>query len=198
VKSNLGDIILSVLNGRCTGQLAITVRGLSHHCKIFFENGEVCQIVCGRQHDSDCIDILVANDLADCFFIPNLKTVSTPRTTLSGEQVASRLKERYVNADIRSIQDGRTSHPVSAKQGAAVSTPVNASDYPKIIEGIKVALLRQIGPVGSRVMGRVMEQKWRIVSPTKDDLKTLVDLLKEEIDDEESRNDFLSETKKFL
>lgn len=198
MKYKLSDILSSLIGSRQTGQLAITVRGINHHCRINLRDGDIYQVVCGKQIDTDCLDILAKNDLLECFFIPGLNAGGAAKTALSKDQLFSRLKDRDVNVDMKSIPGTSLNSPhVQSRDGLTLASS-RLTDLAQISEGIKAALMRQIGPVGTRIMTRVIEQKWGAPISTKEDIQTLIDLLKDEIDDEESRKDFISETRKYI
>jgi hypothetical protein len=71
------------------------------------------------------------------------------------------------------------------------------SDDVKTLEEIKVALIRQIGPAGAKVMSRIAADKWHASMPfTKEDIETLINLLQNEIDDQDGRKAFIKEANK--
>ncbi len=198
LKLLLSNVLGSLISERQTGQLAITIRGAGHHCKIYFREGDIYHIVCGKQIASECLDSLIAGDLAECFFIPNLRTGSTQKPALTSDQIIGKLNEHGVMVEFKTmsgIVPNNSASPSHDKISPAAGKPV---DFQRIQEGIKMALIRQIGPVGARIMARAIEQKWRVLSPTKEDVLELIRILKYEIDDYESQNEFLAETRKLF
>jgi len=177
----LGDVLQSILRGRQTGQLAITLKGVGNHCKIFFSEGRINHMVCGRQLGAACLDTLIAGNISECFFIPDLKTSNIQTAGLETEQVIRELNERGVTVEVRAF--------LLDKSGASAAA---------IQEGLKAALVDQLGPFGARIFTKVVEKKWGVMSPTKEDILKLVDLLKDEIEDEEGRREFLAEAVKYI
>lgn len=88
---------------------------------------------------------------------------------------------------------------LGAKTAPGGGTSSAASgDFARIQEELKVALIRQIGPAGGKVLKKIVEETWRVSSPTKPDLRNLVGLLKNEIEDGENRNQFAKEAEKII
>jgi hypothetical protein len=74
-----------------------------------------------------------------------------------------------------------------------------SSDFIKIKEGLKVALIKQIGPIGGKIVEKIIQEKWTPSSPpVKEDFIKLIDLLKDEIDDPLSRKEFLTDANKLI
>ena len=54
-------------------------------------------------------------------------------------------------------------------------------------------------PAGAKVMARLIEQKWHASSPpTREEFLRLVDLLKDEIENPDDRNEFLKEAARII
>jgi hypothetical protein len=198
LKSLLGNVLQQLATERRTGQLAIVMKGADHHCRVFMREGAIYHIACGRQSHSECLDFIISGDISECFFIPNLKTSSTQTCPFTTDQIIGKLNAHGVLVDFKAMSGAVRDPSVSSVRGTTSSSAGNALDFQRIQEGIKVALIRQIGPVGARIMARVMEQKWRVLSPTKEDIADLIRILQFEIDDYESRTEFVIETKALL
>ena len=194
----MGDVLQSILRGRQTGQLAITLKGVGNHCKIFFSEGRINHMVCGRQLGAACLDTLIAGNISECFFIPDLKTSNIQTAGLETEQVIRELNERGVTVEVRAFLLDKSGASAAAIQNRAPIAAGATSDILRIQEGLKAALVDQLGPFGARIFTKVVEKKWGVMSPTKEDILKLVDLLKDEIEDEEGRREFLAEAVKYI
>jgi hypothetical protein len=181
----LAKIVGDIHDGGKTGVLTVFVKGGNHLLKLFFKDGAVYHLTCGNMKNADCVENLPTIELGDCLFVPDVKLDamgdSIPSTidliqqlTASGVMVESRL----ANSGARSV----------GKDDSADG---------KILETIKLALIRQIGPAGGKVMSRIVEGKWHASMPySKEDIDLLINLLQNEIDDQEARIAFIKEAKK--
>lgn len=78
--------------------------------------------------------------------------------------------------------------------GGAKSFGREDSADSKKLDLIKLALIRQIGPAGGKVMSRIVDGKWHASAPySKEDIDALLNLLQNEIDDQEAKNAFMTE-----
>jgi len=80
-----------------------------------------------------------------------------------------------------------------------VETFKHTTDFEKIKENIKIALIKQIGPIGKKITEKYIAEKWvSSQPPSKEDFLRLADMLKEEIDDIKSKKEFIDEVNKIL
>jgi hypothetical protein len=165
---------------------------------MFFSDGKISHIACGKQVDSYCLDTILSSETLECFFIPHLKTSNVDKTNLTTEQVIKIIEDKKITVEFRSISasavGARTPMPPE-KSSPKVSGQIN---FFKIREGLTAALTNQVGPFGSLIIARVIEKKWGVSEPTREDIEKLIDMLKKEIEDEENQKEFLSEAKKLL
>ncbi len=76
---------------------------------------------------------------------------------------------------------------------------IKSLEFQKIKDSIKIALIRQIGPIGGKILEKYIVEKWTPSNPlTKDDILRLAEMLKDEIEDPLSKREFLAEVNKLL
>jgi hypothetical protein len=181
----LAKIVGDVRDGRKTGVLTVFVKGGNHLFKLFFRDGECYHVTCGNLKNNECIDNLRSLELGDCLFVPDVKLDASGSSFLSTDELINRLTDSGVTVEAR-----------LANGGAKVSGRDDSPDSKKL-EIIKLALVRQIGPAGSKVMSRIVDGKWHASMPySREDIDVLLNLLQNEIDDQEARNAFMTEAGK--
>lgn len=185
VKRSLSEFISEINNNRKTGLLSITVSGANTLLKLFFRDGELYHLTCGNIKGAECLAQVAGGDFAEYFFMPNMVL------TVHDEKLPS-LPDimRLCNAADSAIEVS----PLTGKSGGQTTGGRGGGDLPSSLESLTLALIRQIGPAGSKVMSRTVEKKWQASSPpTRQELLQLVDLLKDEIENPDDRNAFLAE-----
>jgi hypothetical protein len=181
----LAKIVADIHDGRKTGVLTVIVKGGSHLLKFFFKDGQVYHLTCGNMRDSDCLRNLSTLELGDCLFLPDVKLEVRGDSVPATAELIQQLKTSDIVVDAK-LSDG----------GARSFSKEDSADV-KLLENIKMALIRQIGPVGSKVMSRMVAEKWNASPPfSKEDIDALLKLLQNEIDDLESRSAFIKEASK--
>jgi hypothetical protein len=181
----LAKIVSDVHDGRKTGVLTVFVKGGNHLLKLFFREGECYHLTCGSLKNAECIESLKAIELGDCLFVPDVKLDTTGGTIQSTDELVRRLTEAGIMVESK-----------LAGGGAKTPTADDSADA-KRLELIKVALIRQIGPAGGKVMNRAVDSKWHATSPyTREDIEALINILKNEIDDQDAKNVFIAEAGK--
>ena len=176
----LAKIVADINEGRKTGVLTVMVKGGSHLLKLFFREGEVYHLNCGSLRNNECIDSINSLEFGDCMFLPDVRLDAKAGAIPPTSELIQLLR-------------------ASAKmvESKASSKGYEDSDDVKLLEEIKVALIRQIGPAGARVMSRIIAEKWHASMPfTKEDIEALINLLQVEIDDEDGRKAFIKEANK--
>lgn len=190
MKQLLSDVIAELNRTKQSGQLSLSVKGGNSLFKIFFKDGKVYHITCGEKADADCLEIFDGSEFSEVFFLPNIR-VDIPNVTVPPtEHLIQFFRDRQLTVEMK--------QPLAAGTGAASQAPAGANGFVRIQEGLRVALIRQIGPVGGKVLLKVLQEKWNVASPTKEDLRALIDLLKAEIDDAENKNEFAKEAEKLI
>jgi hypothetical protein len=183
VKTSLSDLITDINRTRKTGLLSINIRGSSNLFKMFFKEGETYHIAFGNYKGSECLSNLDTLDFSEYSFISDIKLdlkSDIPPTA----QIVQLFKV--------------IGKVVEEKGGGGTVSPGVSLDV-RIGEALKTALTRQIGPAGGKVFTRVVEGKWRPSStPTRDNLIELIELLKNEIDDADGKNEFVKEARKIV
>jgi len=181
----LAKIVGDVHDGRKTGVLTVFVKGGNHLLKLFFRDGECYHLTCGNLKNAECVDNLKAIELGDCLFVPDVKLDASGGSVPSTDELIRRFTDMGVMVEAK------------LSDGGAKSAVKDDSDDAKKLELIKVALIRQIGPAGGKVMTKVVDGKWRAAVPySKDDIDALINLLKNEIDDPDAKNAFMAEAGK--
>jgi hypothetical protein len=185
--TTLSEIISDIHQNRKTGLLSITIRGDNNQFKMFFKDGDIYHITCGGQKNSDCIKNCIDLDFSVCFFVPNVKLDAVNANLPAISDIIQIFKSKGIAVEIKQ-PDG------SGPPAAAAGT----SDFGRIREELKVAFIRQIGPAGGKILSKIIDEKWRVSSPSKADLVNLISLLKGEIEDGENRKLFVSEAEKII
>jgi hypothetical protein len=181
----LARIVGDIHEGRKTGVLTVLVKGGNHLLKMFFRNGEVYYLTCGNLRNTECVDNINSLELGDCVFLPGVKMDAKAGPVPSTAELIQQLRTSAKMVESRLVS------------GGSRSTGKEDSDDAKTLEEIKVALIRQIGPAGAKVMSRIVADKWQAPMPfTKEDIERLIDLLQNEIDDQNGRKTFIREANK--
>lgn len=181
MKKNLADIIENLFQTKSTGLLTVNFASEKNLLKFYMKNGEIYHISFGFQKGKRCLDEIASRQPVSFNFIPQISIDMTSNDIPSTEDIIKNLKN--MNKFVSS----------------ADSSLVQSSDFQKIKDGIKTALIRQIGPIGGKITEKYISEKW-IPSqpPSKEDFLNLIDMLKEEIEDPQSRREFLNEVNKIL
>jgi hypothetical protein len=192
MKMTLSEVVADINRGKKTGILSIAIQGDDKNLfKIFFKDGDVYHLTCGAQKDSDCLGQCDTLDFLSCSFLPNAKSDAARSANLPVTSEIIRLLGAKKTLIEVLTPKGKTAPP--GGQDAAAS-----GDFARIREELKLALIRQIGPAGGKAFMKIVDEKWRVPSPTKADLQKLVGLLKEEIEDGENRTQFTRDAEKIL
>ncbi len=181
MKQNIGDIVLKIYENKGTGLLSITFEGEKNLLKIYFKDGAVYHISFGVKKGMQSLN--EAKDKEPVFynFISNIVVEVTSNDIPSTDKIIGFFKE--LNKEIISSD----------------SVTIKTSDFQKIKESIKIALIRQIGPIGDKITEKYMAEKWIPSTPiSKEDFLNLANLLKDEIEDISGKKEFLSEVNKIL
>ncbi len=168
------DMIADIIQKKHTGLLSLVATNGKYHVKIFFSEGEVYYLLYGDVKNADCIAACQTLEFSDCFFTSGVKVAASEKCTLATSRIIDELRKRF--------------DKVPSRQSSV-------SDIP---EKLKVAMVRQIGPIGEMVFQAVVDQ-WQASSPpTKQQVLQLVNLIGERIEDEKSRREFLDEAKSII
>ncbi len=181
MKKNLGDIIENLYENKNTGLLTIILAADKNLFKFYFKNGEVYHLSFGFKKGAQCLNEIASRELVSYNFIPQILIDMTSNDIPPTEEIIKTLKNmnKFVSSE----------DSISSK----------SLDFQKIKDAIKTALIRQIGPIGSKITEKYIAEKWISANPpSKNDFLNLVNLLKEEIEDPASRREFLNEVNKFI
>ncbi len=181
----LAKIVADINEGRRTGVLTVLVKGTNHLLKLFFKDGNVYHITCGSLRDNECFASINTMEFGDCMFLPDVKLDAKAGAVPPTAELIQQLKV--------------WSKMVESRLGSEGSGSIGSEDSGDVkqLEEIKVALIRQIGPAGAKVMSRIIAEKWHASMPfTREDIETLINLLQVEIDDQDGRKAFIKEANK--
>lgn len=181
MKKNLADIIENLYENKSTGLLTIIFTSDKNLFKFYFKNGEIYHLSFGFKKGIQCLNEIISKEPVTCNFIPQISVDITSNDIPSTEEIITTFKNmnKFINSE--------------------ESIPFHSSDFQKIKDAIKTALIRQIGPIGGKITEKYIAEKWIPANPpSKDDLLNLVNLLKEEIEDPVSKKEFLNEVNKFI
>lgn len=186
----LAKVVDDIYRNRKTGLLSVTVKGGNNLFKMFFKEGEVYHIGCGSFKDFECLANLDTFEFSEYSFIPGIKLDRKKENVPPTAEVIQHLDVTAVTVASQYLKGEDTHTP---------SHPAGMDGFAPIRDRLKTALIRQIGPVGGKVLSKVVDSKWRASStPTKEELIELVNLLRDEIDDTDNKNEFLKEAKTII
>ncbi|MCX8033822.1 MAG: DUF4388 domain-containing protein [Thermodesulfovibrio sp.] len=181
MKKLLGDIIDNLYREKKTGILNIAMLSEKNLFKFYFKNGEIYYLSYAFKKGKESLNELFHKELRSVNFIPDItidiKSDDIPTT----EEIIKKLKAANLYISI----------------GNEIISSTN--QFQKIRERLKIALIKQIGPIGNRVLDKIIQEKWNAqLPPTKNDILKLVELLTDEIEEKEGKNEFQTEVKRFI
>lgn len=181
MKKNLADIIENLYENKSTGLLTIIFASDKNLFRFYFKNGDIYYLSFGFKKGAQCLNEIASRQPISYNFIPQISVDITNNDIPQTEEIIKNLRgmNKFVNSES--------------------SISFQSSDFQRIKDAIKTALIRQIGPIGSKITEKYIAEKWVSSSPpSKDDFFNLINLLKEEIEDPLSRKEFLNEINKFI
>jgi len=183
-KRSMSEFVSEIHGQKSSGLLSIALRGANTLLKLFFRDGELYHLTCWNVKGSDCLAQVRGSDFAEYFFMPDMVlTVSDEKLPPLSDIL------RLCSAALGAVE-------VSPHSGKGDTQPAPSANGGRLaaIEGLTQALIRQIGPAGSKVIARTIEQKWQASTPpTRQELQQLVDLLKNEIENPDDQKAFIAE-----
>jgi len=189
MKTPLSDFIVEINQTRKTGLLSVPVKGANKMLKMYFRTGEVYHVACGDAKGWDCITKMPASDFADYFFMPNISLSVQDDDLPPLPDMIRYFKSAAATVETASGSQAAASQPPGGKNLASAD----------VHDKLKLALTRQIGPAGAKVLKRIVEQQWRPAAPPqKEDFFQLIEFLKNEIENPNDRNTFLEEARKIF
>lgn len=186
MKTGLSEFIAEIYEGRKSGLLSIAVKGANTQLKLFFREGQLYHVTCGSVKGKECLAQAVGQEFSQYFFMPEVSLNVQDGNLPSLADIIQFFKAADKAVEVPAHSGTGGSRPSGAQSGGG---PPAAA-----LEHLTLALVRQIGPAGAKVFSRTIEQKWRASSPaTREDLIRLVNILKDEIENPDDRNEFLKE-----
>jgi hypothetical protein len=178
--ATFANIAADIVQKKQTGLLSVVAKNGEHHVKIFFAEGEIYYITYGDLKDADCLGACETLELSECFFTSGTKIITNGKCPVPTSTIIEHLK--------KCMEKGGAPQTATTANAAA-----DVPGFSPLRDKLKVAFIRQIGPVGDILFSRILEQ-WRPSSPpTKQQLSALVGLMKDAIEDEGSRKEFVNE-----
>jgi len=192
MKTNIANVVTNIYLGKKTGLLTLRIVQSNNLYKIFFREGQIYHISYGNKKGAECLSNIDSMDFSVCSFIADIKldmpVASLPSTPdiIKHLEVVDKLVETRVGEG-------------PASSNSAQSATADSGLSGRLSGQLKVALVRQIGPVGGKIFDRVVERKLQRSAPLqKTDLVDLISLLKEEIDDLDDRKAFINEANEII
>ncbi|MEN2994303.1 MAG: hypothetical protein ABDH19_03010 [Thermodesulfovibrio sp.] len=174
---SLADVIEGLYKNKSTGLLTVIFLENKNLLKFYFKEGEVYHISFGWKKGLQCLHEINFDNSFLCQFIPQI-SVNVESETLSTKEIIKYFKsmKNFVNSD-----------------------SFSSLEFQKIKDAITTALIRQLGPIGNKIIDKYIAEKWILTTPpSKKDFLNLINLLKDEIEDPISKNDFLNEVSSFI
>ena len=181
MKQNLSEIVAKLNENKETGLLSITFNSEKNLLKFYFKDGQIYHISFGLKKGMQCLNELQNKEPISYNFVSNFTIDIKSHDITSTEKVLENLRQ----LDKFVVTQEKYS--------------IKSIEFQKIKEDIKIALIRQIGPIGGKILEKYIAEKWFPTNPiTKNDIQKLVDILKDEIEDATAKREFLSEVNKLL
>ena len=205
IKPLLADIVEEIQRFRQTGQLAVSITGVGNHYKIFFRDGDIYHLVCGKLSGAECLAALDVTDFAECFFLPNVRVEKPQGKVPPADLIIRRFREHGIRVERRNPMTAASQRPARAENAEApVSAPLSS---PETLFGeggsvrgrLEAALAKTIHDVGNKIVATAVEElNSRTTPPTSEEFFWLVERLKEELQGSEAWEGFLDEIEKVL
>jgi hypothetical protein len=176
--ATFADITNDIIQNKRTGLLSLVAKNGKYHVKIFFAEGEVYRVSYGELKDADCLTACEALELSESFFSSGAKITTNEKCSVPTPTIVEHLKK---------CMDKSGCLPSTEKAAGG------AQDLAAIGDRLKVALTRQVGPVGEILFSRILEQWGPSSPPTKQQLIQLVGLMKESIEADSNKEEFEKE-----
>ncbi|MCS7163729.1 MAG: DUF4388 domain-containing protein [Thermodesulfovibrio sp.] len=174
---SLADVIEGLYKNKSTGVLTVIFSENKNLLKFYFKEGEVYHISFGLKKGIQCLYEIKFDNSFSCQFIPQI-SVNVESETLSTEEIIKYLKSmnNFVNSE-----------------------SFSSLEFQKIKDAIKTALIRQLGPIGSKIIDKYIAERWILTTPpSRKDFFNLINFLKDEIEDPISKDEFLNEVSNFI
>jgi hypothetical protein len=189
MKNSLSDFIAELNRNKNSGLLSIPVKGANKLLKLFFREGELYYVACGDSKGWSCVAQAGQCDVANYFYMPDASFNLQDNNLPALQDII-----QYFKSASTAVDPGAG---VKAAGSAQASGTTVAS--PAVLDAITLALTRQIGPAGGKVVKRIVEQQWHPASPpSKADYAQLIDVLKNEVENPDDRGLFIKEARELL
>jgi hypothetical protein len=176
--ATFADITNDIIQNKQTGLLSLVAKNGKYHVKVFFAEGEIYRVAYGELKDADCLDACETLELSECFFTSGAQITTNEKCSVPTSTIIEHLTKCL----------GKTGGLQSSGTGAGGTQNLSV-----IRDRLKVALMRQVGPVGEILCSRIFEQWHPSSPPTKQQLVELVGLMKESIEDDGNKKEFEKE-----
>jgi hypothetical protein len=185
----LSDFIAELNRNRKSGLLSVTVKGANKLLKLFFREGELYYVACGDAKGWSCVAQAGDCESSEYFFMPDASFNVQDSNLPALQEIIHYFKSTATSGDSAAGAKVAGNSPANGKTGSS----------PGVLENITLALTRQIGPAGGKVVKRIVEQQWHPSSPpSKADYAQLIEFLKNEVENADDRNLFIQEARELL
>ena len=179
MKKDLRDIVDNLSKTKSIGLLTVNFSSDKNLLKIYLKDGAVYHISYGFKKGFECLNDIATRQPISYNFISNITIDISSSNLPSTDQIVETFKQMKIT-----VSDSQFLH---------------TTDFEKIKENIKIALIKQIGPIGKKITEKYIAEKWvSSQPPSKEDFLRLAEMLKEEIDDIKSKKEFIDEVNKIL
>jgi len=197
VNIKLSDLLVELCSAQKTGQMTLPIHGGSHHLKIFLRDGAIYHLAFGKMSGRECLQLFNSATITEGFFLPNLKTSVIQSDLPPIAQFVQYTNHISIEFGSReSVDESQTSSSSAATPSGMSARLSEPQGFSAISDSLKTALMKQVGPIGAKIMNRIVTQ-W-LGSSQSNDYSALVKLLSEQIDDTENRAIFLREAENLL
>lgn len=186
MKTTLSEIVEAIVRDAYTGLLSLLL-GDNSMIKMYFKNGALYHTTRGNQKE-DLLKYIASVEFSAALLLPNVKldvhTSNLPSVT-----------------EIIRVSQGKTidiKQPNGKDGGPPAAGVSGASDFARIRHELQVMFKKQVGPAGEKIMAKIIEEKWRVATPTKADIARLISFLRDEIEGEKNKESFIEEAENLI
>jgi hypothetical protein len=180
----LYSVVIGIHQMKKSGMLSVMVKVSKQLLKIYFIDGEIFCLLCGNLKNAECLSEVDTMEFTDCYFFSDAKLNTIERINIPTMEIIARLKA--------------SNKTVECKDMGGIVVTESYPGFSAIMDNLKAALVKQIGPFGAIVFPKVIDKWHQSSHPTKQGLDELVNLLKEEIDDTKNQAEFVKEANKII
>ncbi len=180
MRSSLENYLEQLHIDKKTGILNIILAFEKNLFKFYFKEGEIYHISYKIKKGMDSLRELFEKEIKMINFIPDVTIDIENKGLPNTKEIIEEVKKLNLYLSLE-------------------QSNFSPLEFKKIKEKITLALIKQIGPIGNKVIDRVIKEKWNAtIHNTKEDLIKLIGLLVEEIEDPEGKKEFQKELEQYI